>query len=242
MGSIADSLLGAGQEGSSGVNSFGGTSSVGSTRFDAATGQSTSTLSPEMQALFGQGVSQSGMFAGQVPGAGAQAQDLSAGFLSQAGEFDPFAAAQTQFDRLDAILEPGRQRQREGTAGGLLTTGRLGGSAGNLVQAQVEGEIEAQRQGLLSKQFLGAQQVQQGLVDRGTQTGAFGLQQQLGTQQLSQGALNSALGIDSQLQSQLALGSEMTKTAPIAATKSGAQELMGGMLQGGASMAMMGMI
>ena len=198
------------EAGAIGQSPFQMTSDTGFTGSLDAQGNVKSGMSPQMLRLFNQGVGQAGMFAGQVPGAGAQAQDLSAGFLSQAGELDPFAAAQIQFDRLDAILEPGRQRQREGTAGGLLTTGRLGGSAGNLVQAQVEGEIEAQRQGLLSEQFLGAQQVQQGLVNQGMQTGAFGLQQQLGMQQLSGGALSGSLALDSQRQANLGLGSQVS--------------------------------
>lgn len=203
--------------------SFNQTSDTGFTSSLDAEGNVVSGMSPEMLGLFEQGVGQAGEFAGEVRGAGAQAAELGAGFLGQAGTFDPFAAAEEQFSRLDAILEPGRQRTREGTSSGLLATGRLGGSAGNLVQAQVEGEIENQRAQMLNQQFTAAQDTQDRLVQRGTGLGAFGLQQQAGTQQLGQGALQGALAIDSQRQANLgmgsqvsgAIGSEQSELAPV---------------------------
>ncbi len=224
-----------------GVNPFSQTSSVGTTGLNPATGEVVGNLDPALQGIFDQGVGQAGAFQNQVPTAGRQASELGAGFLEQAGEFDPFAAAQTQFDRLDAILEPGRSKARSGTASGLLSTGRLGGTAGNDVQAQVEGEIEQQRQQLLGQQFTGAQQVQDSLVNRGTNLGAFGLQQQAGQQALGQGALAGALGIDSQLQSQLALGGQLTRDAPVQAEQSGFDAILQGGLTAGVG-ALVGMI
>jgi len=148
-----NSILGEEVAASGGVNPFDITTAAGQGAFNPATGKIEGQLSPELQGIFDTGLSTAGAFGSGLEQTGQQARDLSSGFLQQAGEFDPFAAAQTQFDRLDAILEPGRKSARTGTAAGLLSTGRLGGTAGNEVQATVEGEIERQRQGLLGEQF-----------------------------------------------------------------------------------------
>lgn len=215
----------------SGVASFNINSSMGSGGLNAATGELTSNLSPEMQWLFNQGTNQAARFNAEVPRVGRQASELSGGFLSEAGAFDPFAAAEEQFNRLDSILEPGRTKQRSGAAGGLLSTGRLGSTSGNDLQAQIEAQIENQRQGLLSEQFTAAQGVQDSMINRGTNLGAFGLQQQLGTQQLGTGALSNSLNIDSQLQALLGLGSNATKTQPLQTTEGGG--MMDALVQGG---------
>jgi len=211
-----NSILGEEVEASDGVNPFNITTATGSGAFNPVTGNIESQLSPEMQALFGGQVSGAQGAFGQVAGAGTQAQDLSAGFLSEAGEFDPFAAAEEQFGRLDAILEPGRTKARTGTAAGLLSTGRLGGTSGTDVQVGVEGEIERQRQGLLSEQFQGAQNVQDRLVNRGTSLGAFGTQQQLGQQAIGSQSLQNALGIDAQQQAALSTAGTISRGAPVA--------------------------
>lgn len=229
IGGLVDGALGGGTETIAGVNPFSVTTATGTGAFDAATGQATSTLSPEMQALFNQQTQAAAGAFGNVAGAGQQAQDLSSGFLSQAATFDPFAAAEEQFNRLDAILEQGRTSARSGTAAGLLQTGRLGGTSGNEVQANVEAQIENQRQALLAEQFQGAQAVQSNLVQQGTNLGAFGLQQQMGQQGIGTQSLQNALGIDAQQQAALSTGSGLTKTQPI----QGEQGAFSSILQGG---------
>lgn len=230
---VGDTLFGEGQAASTGVNPFSVSTGVGTGSFNAGTGASTASLSPELAGLFSQYLQQAGNFAAAVPSAGAETKEMGGGFLSQATTFDPFAAAEEQFARLDAILEPGRTRARTGTAAGLLSTGRLGGTAGNEIQASVEGEIERQRQSLLGSQFTAAQDVQDRLVGRGINLRSLGLTEQAQTANLGQGALSSALNIDSQLQALLGLGSNITKTAPIAPTASGTQSIIQGAASSG---------
>lgn len=228
-----NSLLGEEVKASSGVNPFNITTATGSGAFNPATGSIESKLSPEMQALFGSQVEGATGAFGKVAGAGDQASALSQGFLSEAGEFDPFAAAEEQFGRLDAILEPGRTKQRTGTAAGLLSTGRLGGTSGTDVQVGLEGEIERQRQGLLSEQFTKAQDVQDRLVGRGTSLGAFGTQQQLGQQAIGTQSLQNALGIDAQQQAALATAGGLTRAAPVDAQPGAFSSILQGGLTAG---------
>jgi hypothetical protein len=164
------------------------------------------------------------------------------GALSQLGSFDPFAAAEEQFGRLDAILEPGRNQARMGTAGGLLSTGRLGSTAGSRTQAEVEGEIERQRQGLLGEQFLGAQQTQQNLMQMATGLTQAGRGEQAAVQGMQTGALTNALNIDSQLQAALGLGSTVSKPEAVAQSQPGfGQQLTQGALTAGVG-ALIGLI
>lgn len=197
-------------------------SDIGKGKFQ--NGKITSKLSPELQALFDTQLDQGADQLAGVPDAGEQSLGLSEGFLSEVGSFDPFAAAEEQFTRLDSILEGGRSRSRTGQAGGLLATGRLGGTSGNDAQAAVEGQIEQQRQQLLGDSFESAQRTQQGLVDRGVQTGAFGMQQQAAQQNLGQQSISGAFGIDSQLQSQLALGGQLSGAVGTTAPEKGFME------------------
>jgi len=226
-------LLGEEVKASSGINPFNITTATGTGAFNPATGNIESQLTPEMQALFaGQQAQATGAF-GRVAGAGRQAEQLSRGFLSEAGQFDPFAAAEEQFTRLDALLEPGRTKQRTGTAAGLLSTGRLGGTAGDDIQIGLEGELERQRQGLLSEQFTAAQDVQDRLVGRGTALGAFGTQQQLGQQALGTQSLQNVLGIDAQQQAALATAGGLTRAAPVEAQPGAFQSILQGGLTAG---------
>ena len=188
-----------------------------------------------MQAIFDQGQEQAGAFFSQVPQAGAQAQGMSEGFLGQAQEFDPFAAAETQFSRLDEILARSSGQERTGTQGALLASGRLGSSAGARVQGSLEQGIQDQRAQMLDRSFMQAQQVQDSLINRGTTLGAFGQQQQAGLQALGTGALNTSLGLDAQQQGQLALGSNITKHEGQAAQQSGLQSIIQGGLTAGAA-------
>ena len=230
---VVNGMFGEPVEAQGGVRPFMQESNLGTTALNPKTGEIISEMSPEMQRLFDAGISQAADFQSQVPGAGQQMMDASGGFLSSATQFDPFAAAEEQFNRLDAILEPGRKNARTGTAAGLLATGRLGGTAGNQAQAAVEGEIERQRQGLLSDQFTAAQGVQDSLVNRSLALSQGGLQQKAGFQDLGMGALSQALGIDSQLQSQLALGGQLTKDQPVQAQQGAFDSILQGGLTAG---------
>jgi hypothetical protein len=107
-------------------------------------------------------------------GYGATALGLSQDVLGQLGSFDPMTAAEEQFNRLDAILEPGRTRARTGTSAGLLASGRLGSTAGARAQGEVESRIEQERQALLADQFGKATGVQQQLADLAGGLGGFG--------------------------------------------------------------------
>jgi hypothetical protein len=282
MNSIADGLgmdIG-GRDYSSGVTSFGVNTGVGSSSFDASTGMATSTLSPELQALFGGQLAQAGGFFNNVPTAGQGAYDASGallglsgqtqggvanagatslatgqglvgqglgyfnqlpsagqgalnvgaglvgqgvgqlstapsagqtnidrgtGFLDTASTYDPFAVAEEQFNRLDAILEPGRTSARTGTAAGLLSTGRLGSTGGARAQSEVESAIERERQMMLGDQFQIAQNVQDQMVGRGSTLTQLGLQergqaQDIGTQNVATGLGVGQFGMGQQAQ------------------------------------------
>lgn len=108
--------------------------------------------------------------------------------LQQAQEFDPYQAAEGLFGRMEGILAPVRERERAGLEQRLLSQGRLGSTGGLFdLQAQ-QGAVEAQRAQSLNQAFGQAQQVQQGLFNRGMQglQGATGLQQ-MGLSQLGLG-------------------------------------------------------
>ena len=229
VGGFVNNLLGGGGvQSGTGVVDFNQTSTLGTTGLDASTGQITSQLSPELQALFDSGIGQYGAFSAAVPNAGAAAQEQASGFLSAAGAFDPFAAAEQQFNRLDAILAPGRTEARSGGAAGLLATGRLGSTAGNRLQGEIERQIEQQRQSMLVDQFNSAQNVQDQMVNRGIALGTYGQQKQLTQQQLATGALGNAFGIDSQLQAQLGLGSQLTKSGAMREQPTAFQDILKG--------------
>ena len=152
-----------------------------------------------------------GQFLGMAPGAGAGALGLSEDILGTLGGFDPFDAAEQQFGKLDAILEPGRTQARTGTAAGLLASGRLGSTAGARTQGAVETAIEQERQALLADQFGRATDVQSQLAQTGMGLGAFGLGQIGGFANLGAGLRGQGiaeqlgfLGAGTDLQSMLA--------------------------------------
>jgi hypothetical protein len=201
--------------------------------YDAATGDITLDPSALSRLLGGQLTGQASELLGQVGGAGQEYTQAGERALGALGTFDPYAAAEEQFNRLDAILEPGRAQTRAGTAAGLLATGRLGSTAGARTQSSVEGEIERQRQSLLGDAWGQAQATQTNLANLATGLGAFGLQRQQGTQQLGLGALTGAMGLDSQLQAMLGLGSNISSPAGISQAQPGMlQAGIGGLMTG----------
>ena len=112
-----------------------------------------------------------------------EAQNIGAGFLSQLRQFDPFQAAQTQFNTLEKILQPERDAARQQLQNKLLSQGRLGSISTNIKgditgggaadQLALEQAIERERQRNLINQFGLAQQTQQNLFNIGS--GLFGL-------------------------------------------------------------------
>lgn len=121
-------------------------------------------LTPEMQAI------QSGLF-GQAQGATPlqqQYQQLGQGFLGQVGAFDPFAAAETQFNRLESILAPQREQQRQAQESRLYAQGRLGSTGGGIEQQAFQQAVENQRTQNLVNALGQAQDIQGNLISRGT--------------------------------------------------------------------------
>lgn len=98
------------------------TTGLGTGFIDPETGAARAELSPEFAQLRDMllGISR-GAFGGQEQQSllGNQALTASGGFLEQIGA-DPYAAAEERFNRLDAILEPGRQRRRSALGNKLL--------------------------------------------------------------------------------------------------------------------------
>jgi len=139
--------------------------------------QITATLDPRYRALVDQltgGFQVTPSLSQEQLGLGRQATEAGAGFLKQLGSFDPFAAAETQFGRMEEILSAGRARDRSSLEGKLLRQGRLGSTGGGVEQEALEGAIEqSRRQGLV--EALGqAQGIQAQQAQLGTQLGAFG--------------------------------------------------------------------
>lgn len=235
MGGVVDSILGTEATPASAIGrpSFDISGGLTTGGFDAATGEVTTGLDPRLAGLQEQLLGGAGAFLGEA-GAGSQLRGLQEGFLGQLGEFDPFQAAETQFNRLDTILEPGRTRARSGTAASLLSSGRLGSTGGARTQAALEGEIERQRQTLLGEQFEGAQRVQQGLFGlgaglQGLEESRFGMGQQ---------ALAGALGLDTQALQALGIAADVSAPVGVDPGKeSGFSSLLGGALGAAGSFA-----
>jgi len=144
------------------------TSGAGTATFDEGVG--TFQLSPELQATYE-----------QLLGGGREG-------IAAAGGYDPYAAAETLFGRMDQILAGGRERQRQGLESRLLSQGRLGSTGGAFEFQGLESTIEAERARQLNQAFGTAQQVQQGMFGRGL------------------AELQAGIGLQGIGQSQLALG------------------------------------
>lgn len=127
---------------------------------------------------------------------GQQATETGAGFLQSAGQFDPFAAAETQFGRMEEILAPGRDRARESLEGRLLRQGRLGSTGGGRTQEGLETAIEQSRRSNLYDAFGQAQGVQQQQANLAQLFGGLGLGIEQGQFQQQLGGLQGALGLE----------------------------------------------
>ena len=176
-----------------GLGLFGASQAAGTMGSAAQRAAAGSQFSPYgVTSGLGQGMFQGGQGSFQLDprfqGLSNQLTDLSGGFLSQAGQFDPNQAAQSQFQQMESILQPGRERQRKSIEGGLLSQGRLGSTGGALTQQGYEAAVEQERARNLWGAMGQAQQIQGNLLNRGigTMQGAAGLQQQ-GIQNLQLG-------------------------------------------------------
>ena len=185
-------------------NPYGVQGAFGTTSFDG--NQANIQLSPQMQQiqdLYGQ---QALGFAGQGQTAlGTQAGALGQQFLGGI-QADPFQAAETQFGRMEAILNPSRERQRESLEARLLKQGRLGSTGGALQQEGLETAIDQSRQQGLVNALQQSQALQMQQAGLGQQLGLFGQQQQdVGFNQ-AQARLGGMQGIDSQMLDYLRIG------------------------------------
>ena len=140
---------------------------------------------------------ESGAMRPGVSGLGGRATDAAGQAFDAFGSFDPMAAAQERFDKLDSILEPGRTRTRSGLESRLFAQGRMDSTAGSRELADLEAGFQRERAGMLNTQFGEAQTAQgnlagiaQGLAgtSAGIQSGIFGqgLQGIGGSQQMSE--------------------------------------------------------
>lgn len=137
----------------------------------------TTTLAPEYQDIVNRlrGAFQaSPSYSEDVLGAGRTATGAGAGFLESLGSYDPFAAAETQFQRMEEILAPGRERDRSALEARLLRQGRLGSTGGGRQQEALETAIEQSRRAGLVEALTQAQGIQRQKAELGTALGAFG--------------------------------------------------------------------
>lgn len=146
-----------------------------------------------------------GFAAGLQEGTAGFAQDaLSAGrgLLADTAGFDPLNAAEERFSRLQSVLDPQRNRQREQLESRLLSQGRLDSTTGNVLGGELERGFSATDANLLNQLFLEGEQAQSnaraqaiGLGQSGAQLGGglFGQLQAGGqsAQALDQGLLQS---------------------------------------------------
>lgn len=129
-----------------------------------------------------------------------QLSDLGQGFLNQVGSFDPWQAAETQFSRLEAILNPARERERQAQEARLFAQGRLGSTGGGIEQEATQTAVEQQRAKSLIDALAQAQDLQGTMLQRGTSLGMMPYQMQSGAfgdltnmQQLAQGVANAGI-------------------------------------------------
>lgn len=149
----------------------------GSGTFDGKT--ASINLSPFAQSLTGMfGQQAQDYFSGTSPEAMAASQ-AGLGMLQSLGSGDPYAMAQSQFQKMEDILNPGRQRQREALQAQLLRQGRLGSTGGSLREQGLEAAIEESRQRGLFEALGQAQAVQQQQASLGSQLSNFGFNQGL---------------------------------------------------------------
>lgn len=129
---------------------------------------------------------------------GEDATRTGAGFLSALESTDPFDVAEKQFERMEAILEPGRERARTRTTEQLLAQGRLGSRSHGVTpeQESLESAIEQSRRAGLAEAFGQAQGVQRQQADIAQGMGAFGLSTEQAQLQRMLESLGSATAVE----------------------------------------------
>lgn len=177
MGLISD-ILGGGGSGpvAPAYTPFSTATEAGSVNVED--GNITTTLAPQYRDIVNMLV---GAFGGVQPSLSPEALALGrgatgagAGFLSGLSSFDPTTAAKEQFDIMESILEPGRQRSREELEAKLLRQGRLGSTGGGIESESLETAIEQSRRAGLLDAMRQSQAVQKQQAELATSLGAFG--------------------------------------------------------------------
>lgn len=138
-------------------------------------------------------------------GLGLQAAGAGQGFLGAAQATNPMDIAQGQFDKMQALLSPRRERARLGLESRLLRQGLLGSTAGG-EQFRAMGESEAMQDARIAESALReGMQTQQGLFGMGLQgmqagQGLFGAGtgQQLGAMSQGLGMLGTGANMQQQ--------------------------------------------
>jgi len=111
-----------------------------------------------------------------VAGYGQQALGAAGGLFEQLQGFDPLSAAESRYAQLSKVLAPEQARQTEQMQAQLLRQGRLGGSEGARLEAEMAAAQEAQRYGLLDRLYGEAEQSQRNMLADALSAGAAGQQ------------------------------------------------------------------
>jgi len=221
---------------------YAGTSGFGSIGFEGD--QAQVTLDPRYQAIVDQLL---GGFQGVSPSLspeqlalGGRATERGGAFLDQLGA-DPFDIAEKQFQRMEDILRPERERTRTATTEQLLAQGRLGSTGGARTQEALETGIEQSRRAGLAEAFGQAQGVQAQQAQLAQQLSGFGLgieQQQLQRMLQSLGSAQATEAMPLELANYLATLSGQRSQHQIEAEKlrsagGGFGDVLGGALSAG---------
>lgn len=114
-----------------------------------------------------QAAQQAGRFAGN-------AADVSQQLLTQAGQFDPLAAAESRFQKLQSALAPSRQRQEAALQEQLFRQGRGNSGVANQQTAEQQAAYRLADVQALNSMYGEAQQQQNQAIQTGLQAGASG--------------------------------------------------------------------
>lgn len=199
----------------------------GTANIDNVTGQASIELTPEMQQVQDAYQQQALQFANQgQTQLGEQASALGTDFLGQINA-DPYAAAESQFAKMEEILNPARQRQREALESRLLRQGRLGSTGGALQQQSYESAVEESRQKGLYDALAQSQAMQSDQARLGTALGSFGQDQENVGFNQAQARLGGLGAIDTQALAYLNLGSSLGGRQSTAGAQAGAFGMQG---------------
>lgn len=154
-------------------NPYNVTGPGGRATFDG--NQANVALSPEMQAYSDSlGARAEGLFSNPTNGASRRATHAGNRAFAELGDFDPLAAAEGQFNKLESILEPGRDKARAGLESRLFSQGRLDSTGGAAQMGEFEAAIEQERQRNLYNSWDQAQATQTSMINNATGLSQFG--------------------------------------------------------------------